>query len=192
MNKETLHLPLESIHLNPNNPRTIGKTQMEKLKGSISSFPQMLELRPIMVDENNVILGGNMRYQALRQMGYESITVQRVSGLTEEQKKELVIKDNLSYGEWDWDKLTTEWEYEVLLDWGLTDFNIEDTLTNNQEYLGLDAASKLEKFMNAEIKRMFLVFDSETFNRVISWFEEKQEEYGVEDNSQVILKLMEK
>lgn len=192
MNTETLTLQLESLHLNPNNPRTISREQMEKLKKSITDFPEMLNLRPILVDETNTILGGNMRYQALRQMGVTETLVQRVTGLNEEQKKEFIIKDNLSYGEWDWSELTLSWNTELLLDWGLTDFNVEDTLTNNQEYLGLDAASKLEKFMNAEIKRMFLVFDSETFNRVVAWFDEKQEEYGVEDNSQVILKLMEK
>jgi len=192
MKRKTETIKLESVHLNPTNPRTISKTQMERLKKSIQEFPEMLNLRPIVVDENYMILGGNMRYQGMRQMGLEQAEVVVVEGLTEEQKKEFIIKDNIGYGEWDWEELNTSWNMDLLLDWGITQYNMEDTLTNNNEYLGLDADSKLDKFMNAEIKRLFLVFDSETFNKVVAWFEEKQEEYGVEDNSQVILKMMEK
>jgi hypothetical protein len=182
---------VNDITPNPNNPRTISITQMEKLKRSIQEFPQMLELRPLVIDENNIVLGGNMRLEAMKELGYETIPVVSVTELTEQQKKEFVIKDNIAYGEWDWEQLHLDWEIHTLDDWGVG-FNTEDTLTNHNQYEGLDASSKLDKFMNAEIKRLFLVFDSDTFNRVVSWFEEKQEEFGVEDNNQVILKLMEK
>jgi arsenate reductase-like glutaredoxin family protein len=183
---------VETIIPNPNNPRTISVSQMEKLEKSIEQFPKMLELRPIVIDENNMVLGGNMRLQALVNLGYKEVPVVKVSELTEAQKKEFVIKDNVGYGDWNWEQLHLDWELEVLDDWGLSPFNSEDTLTNHNQYEGLDAASKLDKFMNAEIKRLFLVFDSETFTRVVNWFEEKQTEFNVEDNSQVILKLMEK
>lgn len=183
---------IEGILPNPENPRTITISQMEKLEKSIQEFPQMLELRPLIIDENNMVLGGNMRLQALSNLGYKQVPVVRVSELTEQQKKEFVIKDNIGYGEWNWEQLHLDWELEVLDDWGLSPFNSEDNLTNHNQYEGLDAASKLDKFMNAEIKRLFLVFDSETFTKVVEWFEEKQTEFNVEDNSQVILKLMEK
>lgn len=191
MNNNISWVNIELLNTNPNNPRFITANQMEKLKKSIQEFPEMLELRPLVVDETRTVLGGNMRLEALKELGYTEVPVINVNNLTEEQKKEFVIKDNLSYGEWDWDNLVLDWNLETLEDWGLGEFNTEDELTNNNTYEGLDASSKLDKFLNAEIKRMFLVFDSETFNRVITWFEEKQEEFGVEDNSQVILKLME-
>ena len=78
-----------------------------------------------------------------------------------------------------------------LKEWGLDLPNFNDDLTNNETYEGLDALSKLDKFMNAEVKRMFLVYDAETFREVIRWFNRLQDKYGVEDNNQVILKLME-
>lgn len=187
---EVVKLHLNELLPNPNNPRTITPTQLEKLKNSILEFPEMLETRPIIIDENNIVLGGNMRLQALKELGITEVPVKRVTGFTEEKKKEFVIKDNLSYGDWDWETLVVDWEMETLYDWGL-EFNTEDNLTNNNTYEGLDASSKLDKFMNAEIKRMFLVFDSETFSKVVEWFDKKQEEFGVEDNNQVILKLME-
>jgi hypothetical protein len=182
---------IENVKPNEHNPRTITQGQLEKLMQSILEFPKMLELRPLVVDNDLVVLGGNMRLLALKKLGYTHVPIIKVGDLTEQQKKEFVIKDNVSYGEWNWDTLVTEWEIDTLQDWGLT-FNTEDNLTNNNQYEGLDASSKLDKFLNAEIKRLFLVFDNETFNRVIAWFEEKQEEYGVEDNNQVILKLMER
>ena len=191
MNNNISWVNIELLNTNPNNPRFITANQMEKLKKSIQEFPEMLELRPLVVDETRTVLGGNMRLEALKELGYTEVPVINVNNLTEEQKKEFVIKDNLSYGEWDWDTLVLDWNLETLEDWGLGEFNTEDELTNHNTYEGLDASSKLDKFLNAEIKRMFLVFDNETFNKVISWFEEKQEEFGVEDNSQVILKLME-
>jgi len=183
-------LDITEIKFNENNPRTITAFQLQKLKKSLLEFPQMLELRPLVIDEENVVIGGNMRLKALQELGITKVPTKKVVNLTPEQKKEFVIKDNLSYGEWDWDNLVVEWELETLTDWGL-ELNTEDELTNNNTYEGLDASSKLNKFLNAEIKRMFLVFDSETFTKVVEWFDKKQEDFGVEDNNQVILKLME-
>jgi uncharacterized phage-like protein YoqJ len=97
----------------------------------------------------------------------------------------------LSYGEWEWEALTEDWAEDELLDWGVDMPYWNDDMTNNNDYEGLDQLSKLDKFMNAEIKRMFLVYDNETFTRVIEWFNRLQKKYDVEDNNQVILKLME-
>jgi serine protease inhibitor ecotin len=91
----------------------------EKLKKSIQEFPQMLETRPLVIDENNVVLGGNMRFRALTDLGYEEIPVQKVEGWSEEQKKEFIVKDNVSYGVWDWELLANSWDAEQLGDWGL-------------------------------------------------------------------------
>lgn len=113
---------LTDIKLNPNNPRLVKDDKFKKLCKSLQEFPQMMELRPIVVDANGVILGGNMRYQALKANGMKEIQdewVKRADELTEEQKREFVIKDNVGFGEWDWDVLANEWDDLPLGDWGL-------------------------------------------------------------------------
>ena len=119
MKRETLTLPMSDIKLNERNPRTITAQQMKRLVKSIQDFPEMTELRPIVVDENNVILGGNMRYRAMQSLGHAETEVVRVSGLTDEQKREFIIKDNVPFGEWDWEELANGWDAEELNDWGL-------------------------------------------------------------------------
>jgi hypothetical protein len=105
---------INKVEPNPNNPRTIKKVKFEKLVKSIREFPEMLNIRPVVVDENMMVLGGNMRLQALREAGYKEIPIIKVTDLTEDQKKEFVVKDNISYGDWDWDILSTDYEaYEL-------------------------------------------------------------------------------
>jgi len=111
--------PIKEIKPNPDNPRVIRDKKFEKLKKSIQDFPEMLKLRPIVVDENDVILGGNMRYRALKELGHKYINVIKASELTEAQKREFVIKDNVGFGEWEWDLLANEWDTEELEAWGL-------------------------------------------------------------------------
>lgn len=113
---------LDSIHPNPDNPRQIRKEKLELLIQSLKDFPEMMELRPMVIDEDNVIIGGNMRYEALKQLGYTEVPaswVKKASHLTPEQKREFVIKDNNSFGEWDWDLLANEWDDLPLADWGI-------------------------------------------------------------------------
>lgn len=110
---------IKDIKLNPNNPRVVKDIKFKKLVKSIQDFPEMLELRPIVVDEDNVILGGNMRYRALQEAGIKEVYIIKALGLTEEKKKEFVIKDNVSYGEWDWEIIANEWDTMALQDWGL-------------------------------------------------------------------------
>jgi 16S rRNA G966 N2-methylase RsmD len=114
-----MKLNIKEIKLNDHNPRDITPEMFEKLKKSIQEFPQMLETRPLVIDENNVVLGGNMRLRVLQDLGFEDVPVKQVTGWTEEQKKEFIVKDNLSYGMWDWEMLANEWDAEQLEDWGL-------------------------------------------------------------------------
>lgn len=114
-----MKLKLNQIKPNPDNPRVIKDWQYDKLKQSIQDFPEMLSLRPIVIDENNVILGGNMRFRALQELGYKETEVLKASELTESQKKEFIIKDNLPYGEWDMDTLANNWDVDELAGWGL-------------------------------------------------------------------------
>jgi hypothetical protein len=176
---------------NPTNPRIIKDDKFKKLVKSIQEFPQMLELRPIVVDGNMVVLGGNMRLKACIAAGLKEVPIIVADQLTDAQKSEFIIKDNVGFGEWDWDLLANEWEPESLNDWGLSVPVFFDDMSNNQNYEGLDAASKLDKFLSAELKRMFLVYDNETFENVITWFNKQQEKHNLENHSQVIIKLIE-
>lgn len=119
MKKTTIRVALGEIKPNPNNPRIIKKDMLKKLQNSLHELPEMAQIRPIVVDENNIILGGNMRYQAMKANGDTEAEVVKVSGLTDEQKREFIIKDNVPFGEWDWDKLANEWDTDELEDWGL-------------------------------------------------------------------------
>lgn len=113
---------ISEIQLNPSNPRTLREDKIEQLKASIRSFERMLSFRPIVIDENNMILGGNARLVALRALGYTELPeewVLRAEDLSEDQKREFIIKDNVSFGHWDWDVLANEWDAEQLVDWGL-------------------------------------------------------------------------
>lgn len=110
---------IEDIRPNPSNPRYITDDKFKKLVESIRSFPQMLELRPLVIDENNVVLGGNMRLRACIEAGLTDVPVKQVMNFTKEQKEEFIIKDNSSYGSWDWDLLGNEWDNLPLEDWGL-------------------------------------------------------------------------
>jgi len=115
-------MKLKDIKKNPDNPRVLKNNKFKKLVKSIEDFPQMMELRPIVVDENGVVLGGNMRYAALEYLGKTEIPdswVKRADELTEEQKKEFIIKDNVGFGDWDLDLLENEWDTDLLADWGL-------------------------------------------------------------------------
>jgi len=115
-------MKLKDIKPNPNNPRVLRDDKFQKLKQSIQEFPKMLSLRPMVIDENNMVLGGNMRLRALQELGFNDIDeawVKRSSDLTEEEKKRFIIADNVAFGEWDWDTLANDWEVVDLEAWGL-------------------------------------------------------------------------
>lgn len=121
---------LSDIKPNPNNPRLIKDDKFKKLCQSIKDFPEMLELRPIVVNKDMIILGGNMRYKAAKEIGLKQIPVKIADNLTPEQEREFLIKDNTSGGDWDWEVLANEWDSEELEAWGLDlvgfDANAED------------------------------------------------------------------
>ena len=116
---KTQVVKIASVKPSPNNPRIIKDNKFKKLVRSIQDFPEMLKLRPIVVDDDNFILGGNMRYKACVEAGLKEISIIKATELTEEQKQEFVIKDNSSFGEWDWDVLANEWDNTKLNDWGM-------------------------------------------------------------------------
>ena len=120
---------INNIKLNPNNPRLIKDDKFKKLVQSIKDFPEMLNIRPIVVNTDMVILGGNMRYKACKEAGLKEVPI-IITDLSEEKQREFLIKDNTSGGEWDWEVLANEWDNEELESWGLDlvgfDINSED------------------------------------------------------------------
>ena len=111
-------LPLKTLKANPNNPRVIRDEKFKKLVKSIKEFPEMLEARPVVVNPDMVVLGGNMRLKALREAGVEEAPVY-IASWDEVKQRQFIIKDNVGFGEWDWDALANEWNEEELQDWGL-------------------------------------------------------------------------
>ena len=126
-------VPISSIYPNKENPRIVNKAKFEKLKKSIQDFPEMLQLRPIIVNENYIVLGGNMRYKALVELGYKEVPIIKAEDLTERQAQEFIVKDNLSFGDWDWDILANEWDSVDLEDWGLDVWQNEDDIIAHED-----------------------------------------------------------
>ncbi len=115
----TEKIDISKIKVNPSNPRLIKDDKFDKLVQSIKDFPQMLKIRPIVVNSDMIVLGGNMRLQACKEAGLKEVYIIKADDLTEKQQQEFIIKDNIGFGQWDWDILANEWEKEELTEWGL-------------------------------------------------------------------------
>lgn len=156
-------IDINKIKKNPDNPRLIKDSQYQTLIRSIKEFPEMLKLRPLVLDESNTILGGNMRYEACRELGIKEIPVIYARGLTDKQKKEFIIKDNLSYGEWDYAMLANEWDYHELDTWGLTLPNFDlGHEANNMDENDIDLEEEFDPIGNAKnLTKIVIIFDNQ-------------------------------
>ncbi len=127
---------ISSIKPNPNNPRLIKDDKFKKLVKSIQEFPEMLNLRPIVVNADSIVLGGNMRLKACKEAGLKQVPVIYAEDLTEEQQKQFIIKDNVGFGEWDWEDLANNWNAEELSEWGLDipDFKVQEVEVEEDDY----------------------------------------------------------
>jgi|TARA_R100000084_G_scaffold38927_2_gene15703 ParB-like chromosome segregation protein Spo0J len=121
-------IDINKIKENSENPRYITEEKFEKLVESLKEFPEMLEVRELVVDENFVVLGGNMRLKALKAVGVKEVPYKQVKNWTEQQKREFIIKDNIGFGQWDWDILGNEWDNEELNKWGLQTYDIKNDI----------------------------------------------------------------
>ena len=117
---------INKVFPNSSNPRTIKEGKFKKLVNSIQDFPEMLELRPIVVSKDMEILGGNMRYQACKEVGLKEVYIIKADKLTDKQIEEFIVKDNVGFGEWDWDVLANDWDINELEEWGLDGFPFEE------------------------------------------------------------------
>jgi len=153
---------INKVFSNPVNPRLIKENKFIKLKKSIKEFPEMLKLRPIVVNNEMGILGGNMRYKACVELGLKDVWIIKVKDLTDKQMEEFVIKDNVGFGEWDWDILANQFDNKELTDWGL------DVWQTNDE-------TNLDDFFNEEIKleekentKIVLEYNKEDYEIVVN------------------------
>lgn len=156
---DVMHISIGDVNKNPNNPRIIKDDKFKKLVKSIEQFPKMLEIRPIVVNEHNIILGGNMRYEACKAAGLKTIPVIVAEGLTEDEQRQFIIKDNVSGGEWDWEMLANEWDAQDLEDWGIT----IPWVSNQFNELNEDDLDTTEEFdpvgVSAGLQRVTFIFD---------------------------------
>ena len=156
------YIKINKIKHNPQNPRLIKDDKFYKLVESINEFPEMLEIRPIVVDDNMMVIGGNMRYKACKESGFKEVPVIKASNLNPHQIKEFVIKDNTSSGNWNWDILANEFDEASLNDWGLDvwqpeDINFEPELepeTNYDDVTKAEIEKKAQEMAVDIAKRM--------------------------------------
>ncbi len=149
---------INEVKLNPNNPRLIKDDKFKKLVQSIKDFPEMLSIRPIVVNKDMIILGGNMRFRACKEAGITEIPV-IITDLSEDKQREFLIKDNISGGEWDWDLLANEWDNEELVEWGLDVWTQQmDVNEMNESHINIE--EEFDPIGNsAGLQRVVFIFD---------------------------------
>jgi ParB-like chromosome segregation protein Spo0J len=172
---EIRSVKLSEVKSNPNNPRIIKDDKFRKLVNSIQEFPKMLEIRPIVVNADMIVLGGNMRLKACKEAGLKEVPIIFADDLTEDEQKQFIIKDNVGFGEWDWDMLANEWEPELLNEWGLEVPNWGET--PDYDILDDDEANgQLEDMTSGVKKAIQIEFDlehyEEAFELVKFWREQ--------------------
>lgn len=173
-------IKISEIKLNPNNPRLIKDDKFKKLVKSIQDFPEMLDIRPIVVNIDMIILGGNMRFKACKEAGLKEIPIIVADNLTEEQQREFLIKDNTSGGEWDFEMLANEWDVEQLEDWGLD----VPTFATDVDYSILDdddLSEQLEDMTNGVKKAIQIEFEAEHYEEayaLVKFWREKEAYVG--------------
>jgi len=151
---------------NPKNPRIVKDYNFKKLVNSIKNFPQMMEKRPLIVDENYMILGGNMRWKACQELKMKEIWIDDAEDWTEEQKNEFIIKDNVGSGEWDWDLLANEFDNTYLNEWGLEVWDTKD--------IDLDDFFEDDTTDKEETNKIILEYNKKDYDFVLEQLNKKE------------------
>jgi ParB-like chromosome segregation protein Spo0J len=159
----TQKVKISEVKANPNNPRLIKDDKFKKLVKSIQEFPEMLRLRPIVVNADMIVLGGNMRLKACKEAGLKEVDIIKADDLTEEQQKQFIIKDNVGFGEWDWEDLANNWDAEQLTDWGL---DIPD-FKQIEESEADDLSDKIKSEYRIEVICRDETEQEQTYNKLI-------------------------
>jgi hypothetical protein len=182
MKTQVVHI--SAVRPSPKNPRLIKDIKFKKLVQSIKDLPDMLKLRPIVVDQNNVILGGNMRYKACIEAGLKEIPVIVASDMTKEQQDAFVIKDNVSFGEWDWDILANEFNTVDLADWGVDVWQNDFDLQSIEDIeLNIDNNSN-------ESKKLSIEFTADEYDNIIQRLNLLIDKYDCSDYRALLYTLL--
>ena len=159
---KTKSVKISEVKVNPNNPRLIRDDKFAKLVQSIKDLPQMLEIRPIVVNTDMVVLGGNMRLKACKEAGLKEVPIIIADNLTEDQQREFLIKDNVSGGDWDWNMIQSEWDSNELAEWGLDvpqfASDIDYSILDND-----DVSQQLEDMADGVKKAIQIEFEAEHY-----------------------------
>ena len=156
-------LPISKVRPNSDNPRYIKDEKFKKLVQSIKEFPEMMPVRPIVVNKEMVVLGGNMRLKAMQEAGLEKVWVEVVDW-SEEKQREFIIKDNVGFGEWDWDELANTWEAEELNEWGL---DLPVMLDADKDLELKDLSSTIDNLYRIEVICKDEEHQENTYNKLI-------------------------
>ena len=156
-------IKISEVKPNPNNPRLIKDDKFKKLVNSIKTFPEMLELRPIIVNDDMIVLGGNMRLKACKEAGLKEVHIIKASNLSEAQQAEFIIKDNVGFGEWDWDMIANEYDEQDLKDWGLDLPVFADGIENELN----DLSDKIKSEFRIELICKDEEMQEKTYNKLI-------------------------
>lgn len=190
------YLKISKVLPNPENPRVIKDHKYIALLKSIKEFPKMLEIRPIVVNSDMVILGGNMRLRACQEAGLKEIPVIVAKELTESEQREFTIKDNVSFGEWDWDKLANEWNDTDLNDWGLDVWTDKKELNKGLEFIvdgeedGSITTNDVQN-QDAHVKMIQLFMSLTQYNKFMGMIDKLSEHYGTDNVTDTIVKCVE-
>jgi hypothetical protein len=153
------------VKINPNNPRLIKDDKFKKLVKSIKEFPEMLNIRPIVVNKEMIILGGNMRFKACIEAGLKEVPI-IIADLTESQQREFLIKDNTTGGEWDWDMLANEWNAEQLAEWGMdvwqSPADIDYSILDDE-----DVSGEISEMTNGVKRAVLIEFEAEHYENAL-------------------------
>ena len=181
-------LKISAVKPNTDNPRVIRDNKFQKLVASIKEFPEMLKLRPIVVNKDMIILGGNMRYKACIEAGLKEVWVLKAADLTKEQENEFIVKDNVGFGEWDWDILANIWDTKKLKDWGLDVWQPEEEI----DYSVLDEVDlddEIESLYDQTKKSVILEYPTEKYEKDIRPYIDRLKTIGV-DMSELFLNAL--
>jgi len=168
---------IKEVINNEDNPRFIKDGKFEKLVKSIKEFPEMLKLRPIVVNKEMIVLGGNMRLKACKEAGLKQVWILKAEELTEEQEREFIVKDNVGFGEWDWDILANEWDTSLIEEWGL-DLNIGDKIDLLNENEEIEIEQSLQILPQKEYIIVYADKDSEEWDELKTIFKCKTVRQG--------------
>ena len=177
-----------TLNVNPTNPRLIKNDKFKKLVKSIKDFPEMLEYRPIVINEDNVILGGNMRYKAAVDAGLKEVHILKVKNLSKKKQEEFIIKDNASFGDWDWDILANIWDNQKLNEWGIDVWQPEEQI-DYSVLDDIDLDEEIQTMYDQTKKAIILEYSTEVYEDKVRKVYEKLKNEGA-DLSDLFYKAM--